>query len=230
MIAGSAKSYKTWTSLELAFSVASGLPFLSQFPVEQPGRALVYLAEDALPLVRSRIESLCAHHHFDIRQLDLYVITEPVVRLDLADHQEKLRQTVVNLKPRLLILDPLVRLHRLDENNATEMSGLLGYLRALQRSQDVAIILVHHVSKRSRAQQGQAMRGTSDLHAWTDCAVVVDPQLLPVKSARSYEGTACCLDRGGGLMMRRAIGVVKSLSVGESAFSSNCFHRSRIAR
>jgi len=170
MIAGSAKSYKTWTGLELAFSVATGLPFLGKFPVEQRGRALVYLAEDALPLVRGRIESLCVHRKFDIRALDLFVITVPELRLDLAGHQEKLRQTVAHLKPRLLLLDPLVRLHRLDENNATEMSGLLGYLRALQRELDVAIVLAHHVSKRARPQQGQAMRGTSDLHAWTDCA------------------------------------------------------------
>ena len=170
MIAGSAKSYKTWTALELAFSVATGLPFLGKFPVEQSGRTLIYLAEDALPLARSRIEALCEHRKFDIRKLDLHVITAPTVRLDLADHQEKLRQTVAHYKPRLLLLDPLVRLHRLDENNASEMSGLLGYLRALQRSLDVAIVLVHHVSKRARPQQGQAMRGTSDLHAWTDCA------------------------------------------------------------
>lgn len=170
MIAGSAKSFKTWTGLELAFSVATGLPFLGKFPVEQRGRTLVYLAEDALPLVRSRIEALCKHRRVDIRALDLYVITAPVLRLDLEEYQEKLRQTVAHLKPRLLLLDPLVRLHRLDENNASEMSGLLGYLRALQRSLDVAVVLVHHVSKRARPQPGQAMRGTSDLHAWTDCA------------------------------------------------------------
>lgn len=170
MIAGSAKSYKTWTALELALSVATGLPFLGKFPVEQSGRTLIYLAEDAEPLVRSRLESLCKHCKLDIRKIDLYVITAPVVRLDLAEHQEKLRQTVAHFKPRLLLLDPLVRLHRLDENNASEMSGLLGFLRTLQRSLDVAIVLVHHVSKRARAQQGQAMRGTSDLHAWTDCA------------------------------------------------------------
>lgn len=170
MIAGSAKSYKTWTGLELAFSIATGLPFLGKFPVEQRGRTLVYLAEDAEPLVRERLDSLCDHHKVDIRTLDLHVITVPVLRLDLADCQEKLRQTVAHYKPRLLLLDPLVRLHRLDENNATEMSGLLGYLRALQRELDVAVVLVHHVSKRARPQAGQAMRGTSDLHAWTDCA------------------------------------------------------------
>lgn len=170
MIGGPPKSYKTWMGLEMAFSVATGLAFLGRFAVEHRGRALVYLAEDALPLVRSRIESLCAHHGVDIRALDLHVITAPELRLDLANYQEKLRQTVQRLRPHLILLDPLVRLHRLDENNASEMSGLLGYLRALQREHDVAVVLVHHVSKRARPQPGQALRGTSDLHAWTDCA------------------------------------------------------------
>jgi len=62
----------------------------------------------------------------------------------------------------------LVRLHRLDENSSQEISGLLGYLRELQRAHDVSILLVHHASKRSRARQGQALRGSSDLHAWVD--------------------------------------------------------------
>jgi hypothetical protein len=170
MIGGTPKSYKTWMGLEMAFSVATGLAFLGKFAVEHQGRALIYLAEDALPLVRARIESLCAHHGVDIRALDLHVITAPELRLDLANYQEKLRHTVERLRPHLILLDPLVRLHRLDENNASEMSGLLGYLRALQREHDVAVVLVHHVSKRARPQPGQALRGTSDLHAWTDCA------------------------------------------------------------
>ena len=59
---------------------------------------------------------------------------------------------------------------------------------------------------------------------------VVDPQDLPVKSARSYEGTAGCLDRGGGLMMRQAAVVVKSLSAFGSVLSSSRFHTTRIAR
>lgn len=170
MIGGTPKSWKTWFGLELVFSVVTGLPFLGKFVVEQPGPALVYLAEDSEARVRSRLECLCEHRKIDIRKLDLFVITAPVLRLDLPDQQEKLRQTVAELRPRLVLLDPLVRLHRLDENSSTEMSGLLGYLRALQRSLDVAIVLVHHVSKRARPQPGQALRGSSDLHAWTDSA------------------------------------------------------------
>jgi len=35
------------------------------------------------------------------------------------------------LRPRLLLLDPLVRLHSLDENHAGEVAGLLAYFRSL---------------------------------------------------------------------------------------------------
>ena len=48
------------------------------------------------------------------------------------------------------------------------MSGLLGFLRELQRKWGVAIALVHHASKRARARPGQALRGSSDLHAFVD--------------------------------------------------------------
>ncbi|MCP4865664.1 MAG: AAA family ATPase, partial [Alteromonas sp.] len=70
--------------------------------------------------------------------------------------------------PRFLLLDPLVRLHRLDENSAADISKLLGFIRDLQRTYHSAIALVHHASKKQRAQPGQALRGSSDLHAFGD--------------------------------------------------------------
>ena len=63
-----------------------------------------------------------------------------------------------------------MRLHRLDENSAADISGLLGFLRQLNRQHDVAVGLVHHMAKRARQDPGQALRGSSDLHAWTDSA------------------------------------------------------------
>src|SRR5579885_3455555 len=73
-------------------------------------------------------------------------------------------------RPRLLLLDPLVRLHRIDENSAGEMSALLGELRALQRAYQLALVLVHHLRKYAgaRGADGQALRGSGDLHAWGD--------------------------------------------------------------
>ena len=169
IIGGPPKCAKTWLGLDMAVSIASGTPALGHFAVDRRGRSLIYLAEDALPQVRTRIEALCLHRRIDIRALDLLAITVPVLRLDLAEHRDRLAKTLDATRPQLLLLDPLIRLHRRDENSAADMSELLSYLRELQRTFDLAIVLVHHASKKQRAQPGQALRGSSDLHALGDC-------------------------------------------------------------
>jgi hypothetical protein len=69
----------------------------------------------------------------------------------------------------LLILDPLIRLHRVDENDASQIAALLSYLRQLQRTFHVAVLVVHHARKDANATRpGQALRGSSELHGWGD--------------------------------------------------------------
>lgn len=167
-IGGAPKSCKSWFGLDLAVSVASGTACLGRFEVAHKGPTLVYLAEDSLDQVRRRIEGLCRHRGLDIGQLDLHVVTAASVRLDLEDDQRRLAATLNQLRPALLLLDPLVRMHRIDENSSADISRLLGLLRQLQRQHAVAIAVVHHMSKRTRAQLGQALRGSTDLHAWSD--------------------------------------------------------------
>ena len=76
---------------------------------------------------------------------------------------------MAELKPILLLLDPFVRLHRIDENASQEVAPLLGYLRELQRQHHLAVVLVHHARKGAqRLRPGQALRGSSEFHAWGD--------------------------------------------------------------
>ena len=168
IIGGTPKCCKSWFGLDMALSIASATHCLGRFAVKQPGPVLVFLAEDALPAVRARIQALCIQRHLDIDHLDLYVITAPTLRLDLAADQKRLNATLACLQPRFVMLDPLVRLHRLDENSAADISKLLGFIRDMQRTYHAAIALVHHASKKQRAQPGQALRGSSDLHAFGD--------------------------------------------------------------
>lgn len=168
VLGGPAKCYKTYLGLDFAVSVASGTPALGRFAVDDSGTALAYLAEDSLPHVRARIEALCRHRSIDINGLQLGIITAPVLRLDTVHDQDRLRSTLARFKPRLLLLDPLVRLHARDENDATQIAGLLSYFRDLQRTFDLAIILVHHTSKKHHSHPGLTLRGSSDLHAFGD--------------------------------------------------------------
>jgi hypothetical protein len=168
IIGGPPKCCKSWLGLDMAISVASGTPFLNHFQVADKGPTLIFMAEDAIDSVRTRIDAICNHRKFDIDRLELYVITASALRLDLERDQKRLKHTLADLRPRLLLLDPLVRLHRLDENSAADISNLLGYVREIQRAYDTAVVLVHHASKKHRAQPGQALRGSSDLHAFGD--------------------------------------------------------------
>jgi hypothetical protein len=58
VIGGAPKCAKTWLGLDLALSVATGTPCLGTFAVPRPGPVLVYLAEDALPIVRQRVAGM----------------------------------------------------------------------------------------------------------------------------------------------------------------------------
>lgn len=169
IVGGEPKCCKSFLALDLAVAVASGTPCLRRFPVPHPGRVLLYAAEDALHVVRQRLEGICAASGLRIQALDVQVITAPTVRLDQLADRERLEHTIAQLRPRLLILDPFVRLHRVDENASGEVAPLLAHLRELQRRHSLAVLLVHHARKGgARVRAGQALRGSSEFHAWGD--------------------------------------------------------------
>ena len=174
IVGGAPKCCKSWLALDLALSVATDTACLGRFPVHDPGPALVYLAEDAPSDVKLRLSGLCLQRGLDLARVPLDVITAPVLRLDLDRDRSRIDRTLRAHRPRVLLLDPFVRLHRVDENSAGEVSALLAFLREMQREHDVAILVVHHAKKGGAgAHAGQALRGSGDFHAWTDSALYV---------------------------------------------------------
>jgi AAA domain len=170
VIGGAPKCAKTWLGLDMALSVATGTACLGKYAVPEPGPVLVYLAEDALPIVRERVQGMTRHRGLDLAGVEIHVITAPVLRLDRDRDRTRLRETAKRLRPRLLLLDPLVRLHGVDENNAGEVAELLAYFRSLQRQLDLSVLLVHHTRKNAAggAAAGQGLRGSGDIHAFGD--------------------------------------------------------------
>lgn len=169
IIGGEPKCCKSFLALDLAVAVAAGVPCLRRFAVATPGPVLLYAAEDAPHIVRRRLDGICAAAGLDLVDLDVQVITAASLRLDLDADRRSLDEAVARLKPRLLVLDPFVRLHRIDENVSGEVAPLLAYLRELQRRHAVAVVLVHHARKGAgNMRAGQALRGSSEFHAWGD--------------------------------------------------------------
>src|SRR5271165_5609432 len=106
VIGGAPKCAKTWLGLDMALSVATGTACLGKYAVPEPGPVLVYLAEDALPVVRERIEGMARHRDLELAQVEIHVITAPTLRLDHDRDRTRLLETARQLRPRLLVLDP----------------------------------------------------------------------------------------------------------------------------
>src|SRR5208283_2742680 len=114
ILGGEPKCCKSFLALDVAVSVASGAACLRQFPVRRTGPVLLFPAEDSLAVVRQRLEGIAAAAQVDFASLPVQVITAPSLRLDTPTDCQRLSRTVEQQRPILLILDPLIRLHRVD--------------------------------------------------------------------------------------------------------------------
>jgi hypothetical protein len=170
IIGGEPKSCKSFLALSMAVAVSSGKPCLQSFQVKQTGRVLLYAAEDAAHIVRDRLEKICASQNLLLQDLDLWVITATAIHLDIKTKRLELLDTVEKLNPSLLILDPFVRLHTgIDENLSSAVAPILSSLRRIQQRFHCAVVIVHHARKgAAHIRGGQALRGSSEFHAWGD--------------------------------------------------------------
>jgi len=172
ILGGSSKLGKSLLTIEMAVSVASGQPFLGLYPVNGPGLVMICSMEGQRWLAPDRLRKVARYRvGSGTGDLQIEVLDNARLQLDDATDLRRLTATVERRRPRLLILDPLVRLHSRDENAAIGgVSSVLADLTALQRGCGVSILAAHHNRKQQRSGErpGMGLRGSSDLHAWGD--------------------------------------------------------------
>ena len=71
IVGGEPKCCKSFLALDLAVAVAGGVPCLRRFAVPDPGRVLLYAAEDSPEIVRRRLEGIATAAGVDLRDLDI---------------------------------------------------------------------------------------------------------------------------------------------------------------
>lgn len=173
LIGAPPKHYKTWLAADLALSVATGTPALGRHHVREPGPVLFFGAEDSSPSLRTRFETIAQNRGIVLDQVPLYLLDITALRLETPEHIQRLEDTLDHHQPRLLVLDPLVRIAAIDENSAADVSAVLGALRQLQRRFKVAVLLVHHTRKAAGSSPTQAFRGSGDFGAWSDTNLII---------------------------------------------------------
>ncbi len=168
IVGGQAKTNKTFLAVELAITVACGGKAFGSFAAPSAGAVLFYGAEDSLPDLRARFEGLAKIKGLSLATLPIYMLDVPQMRLDQRGDIERLHASIEIFKPKLLVLDPFVRIARIDENKVADVASVLADLRARQRTYNISVMVIHHARKSPAANPMQTFRGSSDFSAWSD--------------------------------------------------------------
>jgi hypothetical protein len=99
------------------------------------------------------------------------------IRLDNRASAARLREYVAASRPALVVLDPLNRLHGVDENRPSQMTPVMDALAAIAYDVGCAVLCIHHLAKPSAERRGDIwdrFRGASSIRSGTDANLVLD--------------------------------------------------------
>jgi AAA domain len=189
IIAGEPKTRKSYVSIDIALSVATGADCLGHFKVVKPGPVLMIQEEISDSEMRKRLRFIAASKglggsiHRKGDELSVH-FPDPIPlylrnrkQLDLSDDEtfQMLHSHILEKDIKLLILDPLqLMLGEVDENKASEVRPILYNFLQLKEETGTGIMIVHHYSKASDKNPrkgGQRMLGSQAFHGWVESAL-----------------------------------------------------------
>ena len=167
-LVGPPGSFKSFTAISFAHSVATGAAWMGQ-EVATPGGVL-YLCAEGFGGMGARIKA-CRLHNKTPLNAPVFVIRQ---QLNLRSSKEDIQQlllAITNLVQReqirfeLVIIDTLARSFGSgNENDSSDMGSFISSLSKIQRLLDCALMIVHHPGK----DLSRGARGHSSLHGALD--------------------------------------------------------------
>jgi RecA-family ATPase len=130
VLGGGSKTFKTWTLIDLALSVATGAGWLGQFPTKR-GRVLYINLELQGAFFTKRIKDVCDENQLTLEKGWLTVWNLRGKAADLSKLLPLLLRAIGH-EYVLIIIDPIYKLLGLrDENKAGDIASLLNEIEAL---------------------------------------------------------------------------------------------------
>lgn len=193
---GRAGKGKTMVNLNRLMRWAAGLPLfdgLETLAATQPCKCLVIENEGAASLFHERINKMVLHGSFTAEQRAL--VDENIyiwgdggysgLKLDKGDGASRVKYELDRIKPDILFIEPLRKLHRGEENSATEMETVLDQLTALAAEFQCGVLVSHH--ERKGGQDDDDLMSTARGSTAIEGAVDVMEHFRAVKSGEFRE-------------------------------------------
>lgn len=154
------ESYKTWILLDLAVSVASGVPFLGHYDVLQTGPTLIIQQEDShsgltdrLALIVEQKLNATAKIEGDEWQIPsmpdipIYVHPSRMLRFDNKKVVEELEKQIEAIKPKVILIDPLYSTTASTDNYMSDLANQMMVLKTWRDKYGCSFVIAHHSKK-----------------------------------------------------------------------------------
>ena len=163
MLAGTHGTHKSWVALDLALGLAGLRPDWLGMKLNETGPVLYVDQENPQTVVRNRLELLGLPTGASDVQENMHYLWYQGVRLDAQ--AEMLYEYCEIIRPSMVVVDTLSRVHFANENLAEEMNPLLnGGVYPLARELGSAVMLLHHHAKAGGARGSTALPAATDLN------------------------------------------------------------------
>jgi RecA-family ATPase len=191
VIGGPPKSMKSMVSMSLALDLASGRPLWglgvnshnSGFGVSRPHRVLIIEKElgyeDCQIRLRTMWNGLGPRAQELVDENVMVDSCDMTLRLDTTDGQLAMKRAIEMARPDVVVLDPLVEFHQLNEDHSQDMGKVLGALDLLRYRLGFATVINHHRTKLPRDgavtedDTPESLRGSSRLFGKVDSVVML---------------------------------------------------------
>ena len=172
MIYGPSGAGKSFLALDLAFSVASGTPWMNR--ATKRG-TVVWIAAEAAGSMRNRAKAYAQARGQKLEQADLWII-EQALSLMNEDDADALVHCVQQKDPSVIIVDTLAAASGgANENSGEDMNKVLENCRRMHAATGAMIMLVHHTGKDT----------TRGARGWSGIKAAMDVEMSVYKSETS---------------------------------------------
>lgn len=200
MIYGDASAGKTYLSVDLAVSLAAGLPWLTRWQISEPRRVLYFIAEGRKAFFRRVLAAVNGmgkrgadvKRVYELVEQNLIIVPE-VPQLFMSDAQRyvtayvELWQMMGRPKIDIFFVDTLARASTgADENHSKDAGIVIDALTYMQKELACAGAFVHHSNRAGGYRGSSAYRGAVDFVLKVE-GIYREPRKLTIDKIRDGE-------------------------------------------
>jgi hypothetical protein len=165
VLAAEEKAGKTWAGLDLAVSVAAGVPWLGRFACQTPGPVLLLLGEGGGRAMARRLEAIAAAKAVELESLAIRVCLR-VPKLTSGSELLTVERELTTHPARLVYLDPLyLAATGARGSDLYEMGGVLAGIQGICQRAGAALMVVTHWNKTGEGRGAKRITGAGPA-AW----------------------------------------------------------------